>query len=89
MTFGNGFFLVDSDGVVPAPTLRVTLSSCDYDAVSLMLPLGAIVDGRQPTWIGQVTGWDYESFVGFQWDAERAAIAEVFATRGGWCADAD
>jgi hypothetical protein len=89
MTFGNGFFLVDSDGVVPTPTLRVNLSSCAYDAVSLMLPLGAIVDGRQPTWIGQVTGWDYESFVGFQWDTERKAIAEVFATHGGWCADAD
>jgi hypothetical protein len=85
MTFGNGFFLVDADGVVPAPTLRTNLSSCDYDTVALMLPLGLVVDAGQPTWIGQLTGWDYESFVGLQWDAKRAAIAEVFATRGGWC----
>jgi hypothetical protein len=85
MTFGNGFFLIDADGAVPVPTLRATLSSCDYDAVSLMLPLGVVVDGGQRTWIGQLTGWDYESFVGFQWNAKQAAIAEVFATRGGWC----
>jgi hypothetical protein len=85
MTFGNGFFLIDADGAVPVPTLRATLSSCDYDAVSLMLPLGVVVYGGQRTWIGQLTGWDYESFVGFQWNAKQAAIAEVFATRGGWC----
>lgn len=85
MTFGNGFFLVGADGVVPAPKLRVNLSSCDYDTVALMLPLGVVVDGGQPTWIGQITGWDYESFAGFQWDGDQAEIAEVFLTRGGWC----
>jgi hypothetical protein len=71
--------------VVPAPTLRTTLSSCDYDAVSLMLPLGVVDGNGQRTWIGQLTGWDYESFVGFQWSAKQAGITEVFATRGGWC----
>jgi hypothetical protein len=85
MTFGNGFFLVGADGVVPVPKLRVNLSSCDYDTVSLMLPLGLVVDDRQPTWIGQITGWDYESFAGFQWDTKQGEVAEVFFTRGGWC----
>ncbi len=86
MSFGNGFFLVDADGKIPTPTLDVRLSSCDYDTVSLMLPLGAIVDGERHVWIGQVTGWDYESFAGFQWNRESGKIADVFFTRGGWCA---
>jgi hypothetical protein len=89
MTFGNGFFLVGADGVVPKPTLRTSLSSCDYDAVSLMLPLGGIVEGGRHVWIGQITGWDYESYVGFRWDAESARIAELFGARGGWCVDDD
>ena len=85
MTFGSGFFLVGDDGVVPVPKLRAALSSCDYDSVSLMLPLGVVEDDGQRTWIGQLTGWDYESFVGFQWSAKEAGVAEVFTTRGGWC----
>lgn len=87
MTFGNGFFLVQADGVVPSPTLEVRLSSCDYDAVSLMLPLAALDDGLgSPLWIGQVTGWDYESYGGFRWDPERERMADVFFTPGGSCA---
>jgi hypothetical protein len=86
MTFGNGFFLVEADGVVPAPTLEVRVSSCDYDAVSLMLPLAALDDGLgSPLWIGQVTGWDYESYGGFRWDQERERMADVFFTPGGSC----
>jgi hypothetical protein len=85
MSFANGFFLVDADGKIPAPTLDVRLSSCDYDMVSLVLPLGAIVESDRHVWIGQVTGWDYESFAGFQWDRESGKIADVFFTRGGWC----
>jgi len=87
MSFANGFFLVDADGRIPTPTLEVRLSSCDYDMVSLMLPLGAIVDGNRHVWIGQVTGWDYESFAGFEWDRANSKIGDVFFTRGGWCVD--
>lgn len=85
MSFANGFFLVDADGKIPTPTLEVRLTGCDYDDVSLILPLGAIVEGSRHVWIGQVTGWDYESFAGFQWDREHAKIADVFFTHGGWC----
>jgi hypothetical protein len=87
MSFANGFFLVDADGKVPTPTLDVRLTSCAYEGVSLMLPLGAIVEGGRHVWIGQVTGWDYESFAGMQWDRDSGKIADVFFTRGGWCVD--
>ncbi len=86
MTFGNGFFVVGADGVVPTPTLDVRQASCDYDGVSLVLPLGAVGDDGSPVWIGQVTGWDYESYAGFRWDAAAEKIADVFFTHGGWCA---
>jgi hypothetical protein len=88
MTFANGFFLVGADGAIPAPTLDARLSSCDYDAVSLMLPLAAIDDGGgAPVWIGQVTGWDYEAYGGFRWDAAQGKIADVFFTVGGSCVE--
>lgn len=89
MTFGNGFFVVAADGVVPAPTLDVRLSSCDYDTVSLILPLGAIGEGAEQVWIGQLTGWDFESYAGFRWDPKRSKIEDVFMTHGGWCSKED
>jgi hypothetical protein len=88
MTFASGFFLVGADGTIPAPALDVRLTSCDYDRVSLMLPLAAIDDGRgTPLWIGQVTGWDYEAYGGFRWNAAQGKIADVFFTLGGSCVD--
>jgi hypothetical protein len=87
MTFGNGFFLVEADGIVPTPALDVRLSTCDYDGISLMLPIGAIGDEGNPVWIGQVTGWDYEAYGGFRWDIDQGKIADVFFTHGGWCSD--
>jgi len=84
MTFANGFFVAAADGAIPAPALNVRVTSCDYDGVSLMLPLGAIGQGKDQVWIGQVTGWDYESYAGFRWD-DTGKIADVFFTHGGWC----
>jgi hypothetical protein len=85
MTFGNGFFVVGTDGEVPAPELDVRLSSCDYDVVSLMLPLGALTDGDTPIWIAQITGWEHESYAGLRWDAKDGRVADVFHTPGGVC----
>ena len=68
MTFANGFFVAGADGAVPPPTLNVKVTSCDYDTVSLILPLAAVGDGKAQVWIGQVTGWDYEAYAGFRWD---------------------
>ena len=85
MTFANGFFVAGADGVVPPPTLNVRVTSCDYDTVSLILPLAAVGDGKAQVWIGQVTGWDYEAHAGFRWDEEQGKIADVFFTHGGWC----
>ena len=89
MTFANGFFVAGADGAIPPPTLNVRVTSCDYDAVSLMLPLGAVGDGKAQVWIGQVTGWDYEAYAGFRWDEEQGKIADVFFTHGGWCVPPD
>ena len=88
MTFANGFFVAAADGAIPPPSLNVRVTTCDYDGVSLMLPLGAIGEGKAQVWIGQVTGWDYEAYAGFRWD-ERGKIADVFFTHGGWCVPPD
>jgi hypothetical protein len=86
MTFANGFFVAGPDGTIPPPSLNVRVTSCDYDTVSLMLPLAAIGEGEAQVFIGQVTGWDYEAYAGFRWD-EQGKIADVFFTRGGWCVE--
>jgi hypothetical protein len=88
MTFANGFFVAAADGAIPPPSLNVRVASCDYDGVSLMLPLGAVGEGKAQVWIGQVTGWDYEAYAGFRWD-EKGKIADVFFTHGGWCVPPD
>jgi len=85
MTFASGFFVAAADGAIRPPSLNVRVASCDYDGVSLMLPLGAVGDGKEQVWIGQVTGWDYEAYAGFRWNEEPAQIADVFFTHGGWC----
>jgi hypothetical protein len=87
MTFANGFFVVGADGVIAPAPLNVRATSCDYDTVSLILPLGALGEGKAQVWIGQVTGWDYESYAGFRWDEAAGKIADVFFTHGGWCAE--
>lgn len=89
MTFANGFFVATATGAIPPASLNVRLTSCDYDGVSLILPLGAVGEGKAQVWIGQVTGWDYESYAGFRWDEERGKIADVFFTHGGWCAEGE
>ncbi|MEO5822520.1 MAG: hypothetical protein ABIT71_18580 [Vicinamibacteraceae bacterium] len=90
MTFGSGFFVIQADGVVPTPKLDVRVSSCDYDGLSLMLPLAAVGDVKgAPVWIGQVTGWDYEAYGGFRWNAAEDKIDDVFFTLGGSCVDRD
>ncbi|HVQ21881.1 MAG TPA: hypothetical protein VMT36_01290, partial [Candidatus Saccharimonadia bacterium] len=45
MTFANGFFVDGADGTIPPPSLNVRVTSCDYDTVSLMLPLGTVGEG--------------------------------------------
>jgi hypothetical protein len=87
MTFANGFFVAAADGAIPPAPLNVRVTSCDYDTVSLILPLGAVGEGKAQVWIGQVTGWDYESYAGFRWDEGAGKIADVFFTHGGWCAE--
>jgi hypothetical protein len=89
MTFANGFFVAGAGEVIPPPPLNVRVTSCDYDTVSLILPLGAVGEGKAQVWIGQVTGWDYESFAGFRWDEAAGKIADVFFTHGGWCVPPD
>jgi len=85
MTFANGFFVAGADGVIAPAPLNVRVTSCDYDTVSLILPLAAVGEGKAQVWIGQVTGWDYEAYAGFRWDEEQGKIADVFFTHGGWC----
>jgi hypothetical protein len=84
MTFANGFFVSGRDGTIPPPSLNIRVTSCDYDAVSLMLPLAVVGEGDAQVWIGQLTGWDYESYAGFRW-GEQGKIEDVFFTHGGWC----
>lgn len=86
MTFANGFFVADGGGKIPPPDLNVRVTTCDYDGVSLMLPLAAIGEGKDRVWIGQMTGWDYEAYSGFRWD-DSGKIADVFFTHGGWCVE--
>jgi hypothetical protein len=89
MTFVNGWFVADADGpIAPAPKLDdVRVVSCDYERVSLMLPLGSIADGSNPLWVAQYTGWENESYTVLRWDAETRAAVVMFQTHGGWCVD--
>jgi len=68
--------------------LNVRVTTCDYDGVSLMLPLAAIGTDKDQIWIGQMTGWDYEAYSGFRW-ADTGKIEDVFFTHGGWCVPPD
>jgi hypothetical protein len=88
MTFTNGFFVVGADGAIPPPSLNVRVTSCEYDTVSLILPLAVVGEGDALVWIGQMTGWDYESYAGFRW-GEEGKIEDVFFTHGGWCVKSD
>ena len=88
MTFANGFFVAGANGKIPAPALNVRVTTCEYDGISLMLPLGAVGEGKDQIWIGQMTGWDYEAYSGFRWD-DAGKIADVFFTHGGWCVPPD
>jgi hypothetical protein len=88
MTFANGFFVAGAEEAIAPPELKARVTSCDYEGVSLMLPLGAVGEGAAQVFIGQMTGWDYESYAGLRWD-ERGKIADVFFTHGGWCVDPD
>jgi hypothetical protein len=84
MTFANGFFVAAADGAIPPPSLNVRVTSCDYDGISVVLPLATVGEGDAQVWIGQVTGWDYESYAGFRW-GQQGKIEDVFFTHGGWC----
>ena len=84
MTFANGFFVSGADGTIPPPSLNVKVTSCDYDSVSVVLPLAVVGEGDAQVWIGQVTGSDYEAYAGFRW-GEQGKVEDVFFTHGGWC----
>ena len=86
MTFAQGWLVIGSDGKVPVAELEeVRLSSCHYDDVQLMLPLGYVVDGARPILIGQLTGHENESFLVMRWDETAKEPKPVLHTHGGWC----
>ena len=89
MTFANGFFVAAADGAIPPPSLNVRVTSCDYDAVSLMLPLGAIGEGKAAglDWPGDGLGLRGVRRVPVE--REQGKIADVFFTHGGWCVPPD
>ena len=86
MAFGQGWF-VARDGEPIQPKLIARLSSCDYGDVQLMLPLAFVADATDPVWIGQLTGWNNESYVVLHWDPSAKDAVPVYQTHGGWCAD--
>ena len=89
MTFAEGWFVAGAEGTLPTPPKLddVRLTSCDYDDVWLMLPLGYIADGANPLWIAPDDRVGVESYVVLRWDTEKAGPVAVFHTPGGWCAD--
>jgi hypothetical protein len=86
MTFGQGWF-VAREGEPIKPKMVARLSSCDYADVQLMLPLAFVPDSTDPVWIGQLTGWNNESYVVMRWDPSQADAVPVYQTHGGWCLD--
>jgi hypothetical protein len=86
MSFANGWFAI-GDGEAPDLEAFVRVTSCEYDDVSLMLPLGYIDDGDEPVWIAQFTGWSAERYSLVRWHAEKKDAAAILDTHGGWCAD--
>lgn len=86
MTFAQGWLVIGTDGKVPEPEIQeVRLSSCQYDDVQLLLPLGYIAEGSAPLMIGQLTGHENESFLVMRWDEKAKKANSVFHTHGGWC----
>jgi hypothetical protein len=86
MSFANGWFAI-GEGEVPELETFVRVTSCEYDNVWLMLPLGYIDDGDEPVWIAQFTGWSAERYSLVRWQAEKKDTAAILDTHGGWCAD--
>jgi hypothetical protein len=86
MIFAQGWLVIGADGNVPvAEPEDVRFSSCHYDDVQVMLPLGSVLDGSKPIWIGQLTGHENESFLVLRWDETAKKPKPVFHTHGGWC----
>jgi hypothetical protein len=87
MSFASGWFVAGDDGTLPkTPTLDdVHVTSCEYDGVWLMLPLGYVADSSRPLWIAQLNSWGTESYVVLQWDAAKGLPVLVSQTPGGWC----
>ena len=87
MSFAEGWFVAGTEAkIATKPKLdELRVVGCDYDTVALMLPLGYIEDGPNPLWIGQLTGWENESFVVLRWEPEKGMPVLEFQTHGGWC----
>jgi hypothetical protein len=88
MIFAQGWLVIGSDGKVPAAVPEeVRVSSCHYDNVQLLLPLGYVPETPKPLVIGQLTGHENESFLVLRWDEGANKPKPVFHTHGGWCGD--
>ena len=87
MSFAEGWFVAGADGKIPTPPKldNVRVTSCDYDYVWLMLPLGYVADGVGRLWIAQLNAWGTESYVVLRWDADKGMPVLVSQTPGGWC----
>ncbi len=85
VTFVSGWFRAgNADQSVTLGEIRPILTSCDYAAADVMLPLAYTQWNGYPLWIVQFSGWGREWYTLFLADTG-AAPRMVFETSGGSC----
>lgn len=87
ITFASGWFVAgNSDTRVSTRVTDVRITSCDFEDVDVMLPLGYLSSAEGPLWIIQLSGWGREAFRLLRWNAATGTPDLVFSTPGGECA---
>lgn len=88
ITFGRGWLVVGPDGTFDAPEVIAYVTSCDYGAMSLMLPLGYVADPDGALWFAQYSSWDSEAYTVLRADKTTGIPEALYTTHGGVCPNA-
>jgi hypothetical protein len=88
VTFVYGWFVSrgdDETSIVPR-LWETRLTSCDYEAVDVMLPIAYVMMKGRPVWITQFSGWGRERYALLDSESTNENEMILWAAHGGLCA---
>jgi hypothetical protein len=84
VTFASGWFTTgEGDTTVGKLTPDVKVTSCDFENVGFMLPLGTVTIDRKRLWITQWSNWNAEVYTIME--PREEDVVKLFETPGGEC----